>query len=165
MVKTMGSTQLDLRDYACPHVTIHCGPNQNDNVMLKPLITTILTQYHVSKGLKFFGDPIVAAVLKELKQLHGRMVMDPKMLTKRQRVKKGSAPIFNVFEAKYMRKNKGKGMRRWQKTAQIPHQGRYKCAKCVNGSPFPHVSHQRHIAPQGCNGIHTWSVYSGIHGR
>ena len=46
--------------------------------MQNPLITTILTQYHVSKGLKVFGEPLVASVLEDLKQLHDRMVMEPK---------------------------------------------------------------------------------------
>ena len=78
MVQTMGNTYLNLRDYARIHATIHCGPNQHNNVMWNPLITTILTQYHVSKGLKVFGELWVAAVLKELKQLYDRMVMDPK---------------------------------------------------------------------------------------
>ena len=78
MVQTMGNTHLDLRDYARIHATIHCGTNQHGNVMLNPLITMILTQYHVSKGLKVFSDPGVAAVLKDLKQLYNRMVMDPK---------------------------------------------------------------------------------------
>ena len=31
----------------------------------------------MSKRLKVFGEPGVAAVLKEMKQLHNRMVMDP----------------------------------------------------------------------------------------
>ena len=78
MVQTMGNTHIDLRAYTCLYATIHSGPNQHDNVMRNPLITTILTQYHVSKGLKVFGDPRFAAVLKELKQPHDRMVMDPK---------------------------------------------------------------------------------------
>ena len=82
MVKTMGNTHLDLRDYARLHVIIHCGTNQHDNVMRNSLITTILTQYHVSKGLKVFGKPGVAADLKELKQLNDIMVRDPKTLTK-----------------------------------------------------------------------------------
>ena len=123
MLQTMGNTHLNLRDIARIHATIHCGPSQHNNVMRNPLITTILTQYHMSKGLKFFGEPGVESVLKDLKQLHDRMVMDPKMPTKWQRVKKGSTPISNVFEAKEMRKNKVKGMCRWQKTAWIPHQG------------------------------------------
>ena len=82
MVQYMANTHLDLRDYARIHATIHCGPSQHDNVMRNPLITTILTQYHVSKRLKVFGEPGVAAFLKELKQLHERMVMDPKTPTK-----------------------------------------------------------------------------------
>ena len=77
MVQTMSNTHLDLRDYTRIHATIHYGPNQHNNVMRNPLITTILTQYHVSKGLKFCVEPGVAVVLKELKQLHDRMVMDP----------------------------------------------------------------------------------------
>ena len=77
MVQTMGNTHLDLRDYERIHTTIHCGPNQHDNVMHNLLITTILTQYHVYKGLKVFSDPGVAAVLKYLKKLHDRMAMDP----------------------------------------------------------------------------------------
>ena len=58
------------------------GNNRHDNVMRNLLVTTILTQYHVSKGLKVFGDLGVAAILKELKQLHARMLMEPKTPTK-----------------------------------------------------------------------------------
>ena len=43
MVQTMGNTHLDLRDYKWIHATIHCGPNQHDNVMRNLLRTTILT--------------------------------------------------------------------------------------------------------------------------
>ena len=82
IVQTMGNTHLNLRDYARLHLTIHYGPNQHDNVMSNPMVTTILTQYHVSKGLTLFGEPRVAAVLKELKQLHDRMVMEPKNFDK-----------------------------------------------------------------------------------
>ena len=57
MLQTMGNTHLYLRDYARIHLTIHCGTNQQDNVMRNPLVTTILYQYHVSKGLKVFGNP------------------------------------------------------------------------------------------------------------
>ena len=78
IVQTMGNNHLDLRYYASLQATIHCGPNQHNNVMHNLLITTILTQYHVSKGLKVFGEPRVAAVLKGIKQLHNRMLMDPK---------------------------------------------------------------------------------------
>ena len=57
MVQTVGNTHLELRDYVRIHETIHCGTNQYNNVMRNPLITTILTQYHVSKGLKVFSEP------------------------------------------------------------------------------------------------------------
>eukprot|EP00957_Ditylum_brightwellii_P043642 3308607-Ditylum_brightwellii.AAC.1 len=39
---------------------------------------SILTQYHISKGLKAFGDEGKNKVLNGLKQLHDRMVLDPK---------------------------------------------------------------------------------------
>ena len=83
MVQTMGNTHLDLRYYARLHTTIHCGPNQQDNVIHDPLVTTILTQCHFSKGIKVLGETIMAAILKELNQLHDRMVVDPKNLDKR----------------------------------------------------------------------------------
>ena len=53
MVQTMGNTHLDLRYYVLLHAKIYCGPNRQHNVMLDPLVTTNLTQYHVSKGIKF----------------------------------------------------------------------------------------------------------------
>ena len=82
MVQTMGKTHLDLRNYVRIQATIHCGPNQHDNMMHNPLITTILTQCQMSKGLTVFGEPGEDAVLKEINQLQDRMVMDPKTPTR-----------------------------------------------------------------------------------
>ena len=42
------------------------------------MFVTILTKYHIWKGIKVFGNPGVNAFLKELKQLHGGMVMNTK---------------------------------------------------------------------------------------
>ena len=78
MVKTMDNTRLDLREYARMHATIHCRPNQKQNLMCNPLVTTILSHYHLSKLLKFFSEPGVSVVLKYIKKLHNKMVMDPK---------------------------------------------------------------------------------------
>ena len=44
MVQTMGNTYLDLWDNARLHATIHCGPNQHENVMRNPLINNLITQ-------------------------------------------------------------------------------------------------------------------------
>ena len=44
--------------------------------MTSDVVTTILTQYHVSKGLKVFGDEGAQVVLKERRQLHDRMVIE-----------------------------------------------------------------------------------------
>ena len=76
---TMGYEQLDLKQYACIYAKIHChfGIEDASNIMLDDTVTTILTQYHISKGIHFFGDKGVKAVLKELRQLHDRMVMEP----------------------------------------------------------------------------------------
>ena len=97
MVQNMGNTHLDLGDYVRIHANVHCGPSQHENVMRNPLITTILTQYHVSKGLKVFGEPRVASVLKELKQLHNRMVMDPKNADEMTTSKKKAALQYLMF--------------------------------------------------------------------
>ena len=50
--------------------------------MHDPLLVTILTQYHVSKGIKVSGEPGVEAVLKELNHINEIMVMKPKTLKK-----------------------------------------------------------------------------------
>ena len=46
---------LDLKDYARLYATIHCQleVSDNDKIMTDQVVTTILTQYHASKVLKF----------------------------------------------------------------------------------------------------------------
>ena len=98
----MGNTHLDLRDYARLHTIIHCSPNHQDNVMRNLLITTILTQCHVYKGITVFGDPDVLAILKYLKQIYDRMVMYSKNadeITKCQ--KKASLQYLMFLKNKY----------------------------------------------------------------
>ena len=75
----MGYEQLDLKQYANIYAKIHCqfGIEDSSNIMMDDTVCNILTQYYVSKGLKIFGDKGVQAVLKELNQLHERMVMEP----------------------------------------------------------------------------------------
>ena len=64
----------------------------------------------MSKGLKVFGEPGVAAILKELKQLHGRMVLDPKnaggMITSK---KKAALKYLMFLKLKRCGKIKGRG--------------------------------------------------------
>ena len=78
--------------------------------MRNPLITTILAQYHMSKGLKVFGEPGVASVLKEIKQLHNRMAMEPKnddeMITSK---KKAVLQYLMFLKQKRCGKIKGRG--------------------------------------------------------
>ena len=73
---------LELKDSTQPHATIHFQTGHQDKIMHEPLVITILTQYHVSKGLMGFGDHGVAAVLKDLKQLHEIIVTKQKILKK-----------------------------------------------------------------------------------
>ena len=65
--------------------------------MSDPLVTTILTQYHMSKGLKVFGEPGLAAFLKELKKLHNRMVTDPKNADDMTKCQKKAALQYLMF--------------------------------------------------------------------
>jgi hypothetical protein len=50
------------RDYSHLHTTLE---------------STVMTQHSMKKGLKIFGDAGTKAVLKELKQLHDRKVLEP----------------------------------------------------------------------------------------
>jgi hypothetical protein len=71
---TMTGKLMDLKEYAKMYAKIHCslGVDDNTNFMTNKIVTTILTQHHVSKGLKVFGEKGVDAVLVEMKQLHDR---------------------------------------------------------------------------------------------
>ena len=110
MVQTMGNTHLDISDSARLHVTIHCGTNRQDIVMRNPLVTKILTQYYVSKGIKVFGDPSVVAFLKELKQLYRRMDVDPKNSDEMTTCQKNTALQYLMFlKQKRCVKIKGRG--------------------------------------------------------
>ena len=71
---------LSLQDYAHIYAAIHCdlGTPDKYNVMTSDeVVTTILTQYHVLKGLKAFDQEGVNVNMKELRQLHDRMVIKP----------------------------------------------------------------------------------------
>ena len=46
--------QLTLQDYANVYAAIrHTGVSDKDNYLKPDIVSTILTQYHVSKGLKY----------------------------------------------------------------------------------------------------------------
>ena len=81
---------LGLQDYANMYAAIHhTGASSDKTQFLKSkIVSTILSQYHVSKGLKIYGEKGVDAVLKELRQLHDRMVIEPrfsKTMTEKQK--------------------------------------------------------------------------------
>ena len=67
------------------------------NFMTNDIVTTILTQYHVSKGLKIYGQDGIDAVLKEMKQIHDRMVIDPKNPEEMTREEKSAALKYMMF--------------------------------------------------------------------
>ena len=91
---------------------IHCqlGTPDEYNLMTSDVVTTILTQYHVSKRLKNFGNDGVQAVPKDLCQLHDRMVMEPmdsKDLTTSE--KKAALQYLMFLKKKRCGKIKGRG--------------------------------------------------------
>ena len=70
---------LTLSDYANLYSAIHnTGISKTENYMKNNMVSTILTQYHVSEGLKLYGEKGVDVVLKELKQHHNRHIIEPK---------------------------------------------------------------------------------------
>ena len=79
-LKQMEMKDMDLKDYACLYAKITCslGMSDEQNFMTSDLVTTALTQYHVSKGLNTFWQEGIDADLKEQQQLHNIMVMKPK---------------------------------------------------------------------------------------
>ena len=117
MLQTMGNTHLNLRGYARMYTTIHCGPNQQHNVMHDPLVANILIHYHVSEGLKVFCEPGVSAILKYLKQLHDRIYLDPNNAEEISKGQKKSALQYLFFSRqKRCRKIKG-----WSCADRIKH--------------------------------------------
>ena len=103
---------MALTDYARIYATLHCqlGMNDTNNIMNNDVITTILTQYHVSKGVKVFGQDGIDAVLIELQQLHDRMVMDPTNPTELSTDEKKAALQYLMFlKRKRCGRIKGRG--------------------------------------------------------
>ena len=103
---------LSMKDYARMYSKIHsAGTPDSQNIMKNDaVVATILTQHHVSKGLKVFGDQGVQAVLKEIRQLHDRMVIDPtdsKLLTREE--KEASLQYLMFLKEKRCGKIKGRG--------------------------------------------------------
>eukprot|EP00957_Ditylum_brightwellii_P001556 121820-Ditylum_brightwellii.AAC.1 len=110
MVEDLGKKELGLTDYARLHAVLHCQYGLSENILTNPMVATLLTQYHVSKGLKVFGQKGADAVLKELKQLHDRVVMDPKNPDEMTKDEKKAALQYLMFlKRKRCGKIKGRG--------------------------------------------------------
>ena len=94
----MSSPDLSLTDYSRLYAKIHCTAIKDEhNFMTSDVVTTCLTQYHVSKGLKVFGQKGIEAVLKELKQLHDRMVIEPQHHKEMSKDEKKSSLQYLMF--------------------------------------------------------------------
>jgi hypothetical protein len=65
-----------------------------------PINHTIMTQYHVSKGLNVFGKEGTDAVMSELKQLHERLIPDPKDLDELTKEEKKASLQYLMFLTK-----------------------------------------------------------------
>lgn len=75
-LNAMSHKPLSLKDHANIYSAIHhSGIADADIYLIDDMVSTILTQYHISKGLKIYSEKGVDAVLKELRQLHNRMVI------------------------------------------------------------------------------------------
>ena len=78
--------------------------------MKSEIVTTILTQHHVSKGLRIFGEKGTNAVLTGLKQLHDKHVMEPLHGNQLTRKEKSAALQYLMFlKQKRSGKIKGRG--------------------------------------------------------
>eukprot|EP00957_Ditylum_brightwellii_P160492 12217644-Ditylum_brightwellii.AAC.1 len=78
----------------------HHNEKRKHQLLMEPVESSILTQYHVSKGLKVFGKEGTGAVMSELKQLHERMVMDPKRPESMTREEKKESLQYLMFLTK-----------------------------------------------------------------
>ena len=63
---------MGLTDYSRLYAILHCQVELSgkSNPIRNNIVTTALVQYHVSKGIKKFGQEGTDTVLVELKQLH-----------------------------------------------------------------------------------------------
>ena len=106
-----------LKEYACVYAAIHkTGVPDNKNLMMDDLVTSVLTQYHVSKGLKSYGNKGVEAVLKELQQLHDCMIIEQKFHQDLDKKDKTNLLRYLMFlKEKQERKIKGRGCTNRQK--------------------------------------------------
>ena len=103
---------MALTDNAKIYATLHCqlGMSGTNNIINNDVVTTLLTQYHVSKGVKVFGQDGIDAVLAELQQLHDRMVMDPTNPTEMSAEEKKAALQYLMFlKRKRCGRIKGRG--------------------------------------------------------
>jgi hypothetical protein len=55
---------------------LHCEDGALSDKMDDPITRMALSQYGLNKGQKLFGQDGIDAVIKELKQLHDRKVME-----------------------------------------------------------------------------------------
>ena len=82
--------QRKQRDYS--HLFIQTVNDEDDDEV--PLATP---QMSMKKGIKVFGNDGVNAVKKELKQLHDRKVMEPKLGTELTGEQKAEALAYLMF--------------------------------------------------------------------
>ena len=72
----MVDKNLSLTYFAYIYAKIHCTEVcDNQHIMKIEMVSTILTQYHVSKCLNIFWQKKTDTVLKNLRQLHDIMVI------------------------------------------------------------------------------------------
>ena len=60
----MSSRDIDLNDYPPLYAKIDCKYILEENITKDPMVVRVLTQYHVLKDIKMFGDPGIKALIK-----------------------------------------------------------------------------------------------------
>jgi hypothetical protein len=68
-----------------------------------------MTQYGTKKGIQIYGDASVAAVMKELQQLHDREVIKPVPASTLSESEKGTLAYLMFLKEKHTEDIKGRG--------------------------------------------------------
>ena len=94
----MSHKSLSLKDYANIYAAIHhAGVDDDNNYLKNEMVSNTLTQYHVSKGLKIYGEKGVDAVLKEQRQQYARMFIKPDFANSMSEKKREDAIQYLMF--------------------------------------------------------------------
>ena len=158
---------MSMQDYAHIYANIYCtlGTQDNNNIMTSDaIVSVILTHYHVSKGLKYFGNKGAKAVLKELCQLHDRMVMNPISAKTLSKAEKKVALQFLMFLKEGMWKNQMTRLWGWSQTKNLRIKRQCILSNSCNRSLTSDMPGQWNQTTRRCHRGYNWRFYTAGHG-